>query len=243
VNKQFGTGAVYNITDDNAPGSEMLAILQEASLNAKATTKDLFGQGLLPVDSGDSNVEVSGKAKLAALSLGVLQLVLGGDISTGMKAAIDENAVIPANPGPYTIAVAHAADFDADGGVIFKVTGKRLQRVAAAPATGEYSVNVATGTYTFAAADKDLAVVISYIYEVVTGKKLTVKNSPAGKTKKCRTFLFNERDGKMFGVDLFAVRYNEVGIATKQGDFWMTDVSFKAFCNAADELCAFYADE
>jgi hypothetical protein len=98
VNKQFGTGAVYNITPDNAPGSEMLAILQEVSLNAKATTKDLYGQGLLPVDSGDSNLEVSGKAKLAALSLGMLQLVLGGDISDGMKVAIDETSAIPRQP-------------------------------------------------------------------------------------------------------------------------------------------------
>jgi hypothetical protein len=127
--------------------------------------------------------------------------------------------------------------------LIFKDTGVRLERVAAAPATGEYSVDQATGIYTFAAADKKLGVVISYIYTVATGKTLLVKNSPAGSTKKVRTFLFNERDSKMFAVDLFAVRYNEIGIATKQGDFWMTDVAYKAFCNAADELCAFYADE
>jgi hypothetical protein len=33
-----------------------------------------------------------------------------------------------------------------------------------------------------------------------------------------------------------------VGIATKQGDFWMVDVTFDAFCDATDTLGAFYAD-
>jgi hypothetical protein len=246
MNKQFGTGAVYNLPTTNYPDSspELLGILQEASLTGKATTKDLYGQGLLPVDSGDSNLEVSGKAKLGALSLSLLQLVLGGTRAAGVKLAVDEAAAIPDNPGPYTIVVAHAGTFDADAGVFFTDTQKRLVRVGAAPATGQYSVNAGTGTYTFAAADKKLNVTISYIYkDAANGETLTVTNRPAGSTPKCRVFLFSTRDGKIFGVDLFSVRFNEVGIATKQGDFWMTDVSFKAFCNDADQLAAFYAQE
>jgi hypothetical protein len=35
----------------------------------------------MPVDSGRSNLDVTGKAKLAAMSLGLLQTILGGTIT------------------------------------------------------------------------------------------------------------------------------------------------------------------
>jgi hypothetical protein len=149
----------------------------------------------------------------------------------------------PRSPVPYTVTVAHAANFNADAGVIYAATQVRLKLVAAGPTVGQYSVNPATGTYTFAAADTLKGVVISYIWnDTATGQTLTVTNTLSGEAPQCRLFLFNTHKGKYFGVDLHAIEFQEIGIATKQGDFWMQDVTFDAFCDASDTLCEFFAD-
>jgi hypothetical protein len=244
VNKQFGTGAVYVIPDSTVDsGPRMLGILQEASVNFKGTTKKLYGQKQMPVDSGRANLDVTGKAKLASMSLGLLQAILGGAISTGMKLSVDEVAIVPAVAGPYTITVAHAAAFNADAGVIYQATQVRLKLVTGVPTVGQYAVNATTGVYTFAAADTLKGVVISYIYnDTVNGQTLTLTNQQSGEAPQARLFLFNTHRSKHFGIDLYAVEFQEVGIATKQGDFWMVDVSFDAFCDATDTLGAVYAD-
>lgn len=73
----------------------------------------------------------------------------------------DELANIPANPGPYTISVAQAANFSGDSGVKFSIGNVPLVLVTANPAAGQYSVS-AIGVYTFNAADTNKAVKISY---------------------------------------------------------------------------------
>lgn len=73
----------------------------------------------------------------------------------------DELANIPANPGPYTISVAQAANFAGDSGVKFSIGNVPLTLVTTNPATGQYAVS-AIGAYTFAAADTSRAVKISY---------------------------------------------------------------------------------
>lgn len=67
-----------------------------------------------------------------------------------------------------TIRPSHANDDDGSGfaysdlGVTFSATGIALTSVATAPVTGQYAF--AGGTYTFAVADKDLGVTMSYDY-------------------------------------------------------------------------------
>lgn len=76
----------------------------------------------------------------------------------------DEANTIPA-AAPYTITVAAPyGSWGQDDGVSFTVTGTALVRVgnSITPTTGQYSVN--DGTYTFAAADTGLAVLISYSF-------------------------------------------------------------------------------
>lgn len=77
------------------------------------------------------------------------------------------NAVVPDDPGPYTVTITPPTGgvYAADAGVIGPDDMAFVQVDAVpGPETGEYSVNEATGVYTFAAADKTLAVEISYEY-------------------------------------------------------------------------------
>lgn len=77
---------------------------------------------------------------------------------------------------PYSVTVAHAADFiDVDSVStrrIFLGRGRReLKRVASSPAAGEYSV--AAGVFTFSPADDGLVVRISYTWEDVPAPPIT----------------------------------------------------------------------
>jgi hypothetical protein len=71
-----------------------------------------------------------------------------------------ETATVPAAPGPYTVAVAVPfGPWASDGGVTYN-NGTALAPVAGTPGAGEY--NVASGVYSFAAADTGAALLISY---------------------------------------------------------------------------------
>ena len=71
-----------------------------------------------------------------------------------------EEQEIPASPGPYTVTVDHVTDSINDAGVLLGSTP--MVKVVSGPATGEYSVDESTGVYTFAAADAEGTVFITY---------------------------------------------------------------------------------
>jgi hypothetical protein len=101
-----------------------------------------------------------------------------GQVDTGttitVYGTINENRTIPATPGPYTITTVQAATFTEDLGVT--KAGVPMTKVASAPTAGQYSVNIATGVYTFAAADQNQAVVIRYRYRIAAGYTVTLPN-------------------------------------------------------------------
>lgn len=69
----------------------------------------------------------------------------------GFGAIVAESHVVPATP--YQVIVAQSAVFSCDQSITYASNGVALVAVAANPAIGQYSLNQATGTYTFAAAD------------------------------------------------------------------------------------------
>lgn len=73
--------------------------------------------------------------------------------------ALTETHAVP-SAGPYTVAVAHAAAFDADMGVV--VAGAPLVKVAGSPASGQYSE--AAGVYTFNSVQASASAAIKYRY-------------------------------------------------------------------------------
>jgi hypothetical protein len=106
------------------------------------------------------NSHSSGRS--AALPRKIGQIDQGQPIT--LYGTLNEARTIPPTPGPYTITATHAADFVEDLGVT--KAGVPMVKVASAPAAGQYAVNVATGVYTFAAADQNLAVVLRYRYRL-----------------------------------------------------------------------------
>lgn len=92
--------------------------------------------------------------------VGIANVSIAYDAGTHVA---NEAATVPAG-SPFTVtALAALGAFTSDIGVTKASDGTVLTKVASAPATGQYSVD-AGGVYTFAAADANLAVLLSYAY-------------------------------------------------------------------------------
>ena len=86
------------------------------------------------------------------------------EYGAGYGAVAAENQTVPATPGPYTVTVNNAATFSFDGGVTY-ANGTAFTAVTGTPANaGEYSVAMATGIYSFNAADQGASIIIDYGY-------------------------------------------------------------------------------
>ena len=148
----FNSGAVYTIDGDAVPTPVQVGILQSASIKLKSTTKELYGQQVLPVASGRSQIKVSGDFEFASYTGRLIRDFFGSSMASGqILVAQGEPASVPAS-GPYTVSTANHTTWGLDLGVVYGATGLPFTAVASSPTVGQYSV--AAGVYTFAAADE-----------------------------------------------------------------------------------------
>lgn len=146
-------------------------------------------------------------------------LFFGQPLGTGMiKTALDETASVP-SPG-LTITVLNAANFKQDWGVRYASganAGVPLTRVAASPATGQYTVNTATGVYTFASGDGNASVQISYTFTASsTGTQLNITNQLMGFAPTIQVLLETAYNVNQFSVLLYSVIASKLSFATKR---------------------------
>jgi hypothetical protein len=252
MNVQFGSGVLFGLPNAGNlaanPTPYKFGVLQEAQVVFKGDLKKLYGQKQFAVAKARGKIEVSVKAKLAVLDAGMLnQLYFGQALSSGMTlVADDEAATVPGDPGPYTVSVANAAQIVMDYGVRDALTGAQFTSVSSNPATGQYSVVTSganKGQYTFAAADKGRAILVSYTYAAGTrGQSVTLNNQYMGYAPEFRALLYNNYRGKFLGLELNNCTMGQISIPTKQEDFWIADIDFEACADATDSLGKLYAD-
>ena len=107
---------------------------------------------------------------------------------------------------------------------------RRRQRVASAPAAGQYSLVVATGIYTFAAADTGKAIKISYEYSASAGGQIyTMTNETMGYTPSFTLLLQNGYDGKTMVCKLNRCVSGKLSVPLKSDDFAIYDFEAEAF--------------
>jgi len=217
-----------------------IGFAQELTLDFAGTTKQLFGQNQFPLVAARSTVKVTGKLKSAALSGIALNNVFFGQsmsTSSGFSWTIGEAGTVGA--GPNTYQVSGHATFDADLGVNYAASGLPLQRVAAAPATGQYSQSA--GTYTFNVADAGLAIVVNYTQTTLPsgGQSLTVANKAIGFTPTFQLDYFtnlNQPAAEPFAVRIFNCVSSKVSMGFKLEDFMMPEFDFDIFANPAGNV-------
>ena len=162
----FGSGAVWGERTDvvgSGIGPRQFGVLQDIQIDFDWSDKELYGQLQFPVAIARGQGKITGKAKFAQI-LGLLysDIFFGVTPATGQFAVSQlEAATVPATT-PYIVTPANAANYNDDLGVSYAGSGKRFNRVTTPSAAGQYSVNFATGLYTFSSADASAAVLISY---------------------------------------------------------------------------------
>lgn len=241
----FGAGKLIaiptNLADGTAianPTPVILGTMQEISLDLSAEIKTLYGSKRYPIAVGQGKGKTEVKAKYAEIDGGILGSLFFGKTGTaGIKAAVfDFAASIPATPFQVTVAPPSSGTFTADLGVLRTDTGVQMERVASAPATGQYSVT-ALGVYTFAAADTGKPVAISYEYSAAAGGKVwTMTNETMGYTPSFSMLLQNGYDGKNLVVKLNRCVSGKLSLPLKSDDFAIYDFEASAFADAAGSL-------
>jgi len=233
----FGSGTLWGQSSAANSTPTKFGALQGVSIDIGFGTKELYGQQNFPITVARGTGKITCKASNATFQARAFNdLFFNGTLSTGkVVTALDEAGTVPTTP--YTITVSNAATFKSDLGVIDKTTGNIMQRVASAPATGQYSVNEATGVYTFAAADTTKPVLISYQYTVAAnGSTIIIAQSLLGAATTFRTVLSTSYAGQQIDLQLNACVASKLSFATKTEDFSMPDFEFSCFADASGEV-------
>ncbi len=244
----FGAGKLIAIPTFDALGAPIsnaapvvVGILQDVSVDISFEGKQLYGERQFPVAIGRGKGKIAWKAKSGDFSGGLLgSLLLGATPTKVRKAAVvDVAAVIPATPFTITADPPDEGAFVADLGVSNGSTGAPLRRVGASPATGEYSVNPATGVYTFAAADTLKPVLYSYEYQIaddVSSSLHTLTNNLMGYTPAFAALFYNQYQGKTNVMKLNNNVVGKLSLPFKNDDFTLTDIDADASADAANQV-------
>jgi hypothetical protein len=237
----FGSGALWGERTDltgSGIGPRQFGVLQDIQIDFDWTDKELYGQVQFPVAIARGQGKISGKAKFAQI-LGLLysDIFFGTTAATGQFAVSElEAAVVPATT-PFTVTVANAASYNDDLGVVYAANGRRFNRVASPSAAGQYSVNFSSGIYTFAAADANAAVLISYTYNTAaSGNKLTLTNQLMGTTPTFKATFYTTYNGEGTALRLNACTANKLSFPTKIDDWTISELDFMAFADASGTI-------
>jgi hypothetical protein len=248
---QFGSGTLFATPFGGSlaanPTPTQFGTLQDVSLEISFDTKELYGSSIFPEMVARGKGKIAGKAKFARLNGKQLNdLFFGQSMASGQTLAqLDEANVVPNNPGPYTVTVVppSSGTFVEDQGVRYSTNGIPLVRVASAPAQGQYSASVG-GVYTFASADAQAAVLISYTYSVAaSGKTISISNQLLGVAPTFTCVLRELFNSQQTNVKLYSCIGSKLTRATKQDDFLVEEFDFAAFANATGKVIDFYDAE
>jgi hypothetical protein len=238
----FGPGIAIVTRTDVTPSTPINAgYCQSLSLNFKGTTKKLYGQNQYPLVTARSVVDPTGKIVSAVDSgIAVNSMFFGSTFTAGGYIwNIGEADTVPAT-STYTITVTNGGTFDQDLGVVYTNTLLPLQKVSSLTAIGQYTVNPATGVYTFFSGDASAAVSITYTSTVTTpGQNMIVTNQPIGFTPTFQLDYYtklNQPSAKTLIYRVYACIADSLAFDYKLEDFALPSFDFTFFANAAGQV-------
>jgi hypothetical protein len=240
----FGTGTLIAKRTDIANTPPFLfGVLQNISLDFDQKLESLTGQGKVAVALGDGELKISGKAKFARLQMTMFNNLLTGQSAaagTLQMVSTGEAATAPSS-GPYTYVVANSSQTPLeDFGVFYQASGLQLSPVASAPATGQYSFNASTGTYTFASGDASAAVYVYYTYSALSGSKLVFANPLMGTSPVFEVYFkattANFGVSKDVTIKLNACKSSKLSLAFSNQKFVIPEFDFQAMADAAGNV-------
>lgn len=240
----FGSGFIYMTPLSGSLLTPIrVGILQDISFDLSYEEKLLYGVDQWAVAIANGKAKGSIKAKEAQIDSRAMGIImLGGGQAAGQEQIADLEAhSVPTPSGPYTVSVTNAAHFTEDLGVAYATTGQPFTQVASGPTVGQYSV--ASGVYTFAAADAGVAVLINYAWnDTTSGVKTTLTNQPMGTSSFFQLDLFQGNPnvpGTQWGMRLYRCKSSKLSLATKQDDWLIPEFDASVQANAAGKVLDF----
>lgn len=236
----FNSGVAYVIDGDTpAPTPTNIRVLQSASLDLKASTKDLFGQNIFPVATGRSQMKVTGKLKFADYQPRLIRDFIAPPnsnlMATGQTLIVNgENQVASSSP----VLVTNRSTFGLDLGVVYATTGIPLTATSGAPSVGQYAATV-SGSYTLNASDLSLTggLNFSYTYTATGGDTITLSNTSAGAANTFQTVMGSSYNGIQTNFLLYSCIPTGLKLYdAKIGDFAMPELDFDSVVNSAGNL-------
>jgi hypothetical protein len=247
----FGAGALWGTPSQDANGNAIanptptkFGVLQEAMLEIEFTQKELYGGNQFPVAIGRGQGKISGSAKAAQINgLTWAGLFFGQGTPTPGILGVYNDVVGEAIPAttPFTITVTPPSSgvFADDLGVVDN-NSNPMQCVAASPTAGQYMVNLATGVYTFAAAQEGQTVFISYRYTATSSSpfpaKQTVISEQMGYTPTFEVDLLMNYKGQQLTWHLYAATTSKLSMTTKLEDFLIPEFTFSGYANTQGQV-------
>lgn len=240
----FGSGIMWGTPLTDAAGAAIanptpliFGTMQDVAIDIGFEIKQLHGQNQFPVAVGRGKGSVTGTAKLADIRSAFLETIVFGVAGTaGLTTMVYDTVgtAVPTTPFTITVTPPGGGTFAADLGVISAVTGRALTRVAASPATGQYTVS-GSGAYVFAAADTGLLMFISYRYTATStvARRMDIGNRPMGTAPAFRADFFGPYMGHSAVLTLNNCIAGGFKLGTAQDDFTVPEMNFTAFANVA----------
>lgn len=234
--KIFGAGRFFGINNVSNPTPARFGVMQDQTITFKRSAKSLFGENQLAADVCGAELEVTGKVTMGTNNARILSdLIFGNAGTTGQVLEADKESGTVPGSSTYTVTVANSANWTTDLGVRNVTSGKPMTRVASGPTTGQYSV--AAGVYTFAAADANVPVQISYLWSSsASGETVALTNQAMGKVGNFTAVMVFPWGTEQDVLTLNNCISTDHEIASKGGDYGKPTLGFMAACDTNDTL-------
>jgi hypothetical protein len=247
----FGAGTLFGtpVADVNGnaianPTPIKIGVMQECTIDIEFTTKQLYGANNFPVAIGRGQGKITGSAKHAQINGLMWSLLFFGQTNPALASGLEGvyidtvGEAIPAST-PYTITPSPpgSGTFAGDLGVLDS-NQNPMTCVSGTPTTGQYAV--ASGVYTFAAADEGKTVFINYAYTETNTTPFpatqTIKAQLMGYSPVFSINFSMQYKGSQLNFKMYQATSSKLSMTTKLEDFLIPEFSFECFADSQNRV-------
>lgn len=234
----YDTGFLFYVPPQGAPIK--VGALENINLTMERDLVINHGQFQQPIRALNGHGTIEGVARGAKLDGRVLTELYFGQAATAgaIKVKLAQAFTVPATPFEVP-ATPPSGTFYTDLGVTS--SGAALVKVDSAPASGEYSVNPATGVYTFNVAQQGVAVQISFAYQVSTGYSLDLTNPLTQLAPTFGVMLMNKYSCEQSNIWLPRCASSQFGLEGRLEEYGITDFKFTVIADPSSRRVGIFS--
>jgi hypothetical protein len=241
-NAQVGKGVGAIVAEGANQTPIVLQMIDSLSFEYTKETEPVNDANGNRVDSFVKSQTLNGKIETKELESQLIKAVmLGATLAPGSKVGGIHQAPIPATP--FQITVPQGATFAENLGVVDLTAGKKMAVGATSNGAGIYSINVATGVYTFNTADVGHQVQIFYRYTATDGVTVTASALTSSTTEPVLAIYFNSLTGSKWSIHVPRAKFPNLSVGMSKDTWGTVSLSWEAEVDSLNQLCKFSVKE